>query len=85
MSKLVLQLAEVPACVSESIDVCLKAHGLSLSRELLVELGNNVAQGLYSIDQQLEAFCSCGWSGTADDADGHRCSLDAADCAGGVR
>lgn len=75
MSKLILPLAEVPACVRESIDVCLKAHGLSLSPELLLELGNNVAQGLYSIDEQLEASCSCGWYGTTDQADDHRCSL----------
>lgn len=54
MSKLLLPLTAIPPCVRESIDVCLKAHGLSLSPELLTELGNNVAQGLYSIDEQPE-------------------------------
>jgi hypothetical protein len=51
VTRLVLPLAEIPACISESVKTCLAAHGLSLSEPVLVELGNNAAQALFSIDQ----------------------------------
>lgn len=51
MTKLVLPLAEIPACISDAVKSCLAAHGLSLSEPVLVELGNNAAQALFSIDQ----------------------------------
>ena len=53
-AKVVMKLAEMPACIRDSIRTCLAAHGMTLSPELLVELGNNVAQGLTSLDEGLD-------------------------------
>lgn len=50
MTRLLLPLVEIPPCVRESLRVCLKAHDIELPEEVLVECGNNVAQGLFSID-----------------------------------
>lgn len=49
--RITLPLRAAPACLSESIAVTLRAHGLSLSAEILRELGNNLAQALVSLDE----------------------------------
>lgn len=50
MSKVLLVLAEMPACIRDSMRACLAAHGLKLDEPLLIEISNNVAQGLVSLD-----------------------------------
>ena len=49
--KLLLPLHEIPPVLRESIRCCLAAHGMTLSEPLVVELGNNLAQALISIDE----------------------------------
>lgn len=46
-----LPLAAMPAAISESVAVALKAHGLSFSPDLLSEIGRNVAQALCALDE----------------------------------
>lgn len=83
MTRLLLPLAEMPACITDSVRVCLAAHGLTLSEEVLVELGRNAAQALISIDEtpieddvEYDAGCSCGWKGPADLAADHPCRFE---------
>lgn len=52
-TKMTLPLAEMPAAISDSIAVTLKAHGLTFSPELLGELGRNTAQALCALDENL--------------------------------
>lgn len=78
MSRMVLPVSEIPGVIRESTRCVLVAHGFAIVdkrgalitderlEQLLRELGNNVAQGLYSIDETPN-----------DDADE---ALDAKEC-----
>lgn len=48
-----LPVKEMPAAISESVELVLKAHGLSLSPDLLSEIGRNTTQALFSLDEGL--------------------------------
>jgi hypothetical protein len=49
-----LPMADMPAAISESIAVTLKAHGLSLSPDILREIGNNTTQALCALDVAID-------------------------------
>jgi len=53
VSKMTLPLAAMPAAISQSVADVLKVHGLTLTPDLLRELGNNVTQALYGLDVSL--------------------------------
>ncbi len=50
MTKMTLPMEQMPSAISESVTAVLQAHGLTLSPELLRELGNNVTQALWALD-----------------------------------
>lgn len=59
-----LPVAKMPAVISASTETTLAAHALKLSPDVLRELGNNIAQALYSLD--LAAFGGPEEPSTAD-------------------
>lgn len=50
MIKMTLPMASMPSVIRESIATALLAHGLTLSDDMLDELGRNVTQALWSLD-----------------------------------
>ena len=49
-----LPMAAMPAAISKSVTDVLAVHGLSLSADLLREIGRNCTQVLYNLDPTLE-------------------------------
>jgi hypothetical protein len=54
-----LPMADMPAAISDSIAVTLKAHGLSLSPDVLRELGTNTAEML-AVAETLRSLAHAG-------------------------
>lgn len=50
-ARMTLPVAAMPAAIADTVAVTLRAHGLSLSPELLSELGRNTTQALYALDE----------------------------------
>lgn len=55
MTKMTLPMVEMPGVIRESVRAVLCVHGLTLSPDLLREIGNNTTQALYGIDENLDS------------------------------
>lgn len=53
MSQMKLPMAQCPSVISESVAKVLLVHGVTLAPDILNELGRNVTQALYSLDESL--------------------------------
>lgn len=65
MTKMTLPMARMPAAIAESVAAVLNVHGLSLSPDLLSEIGNNTTQALFALDEPLMRY-ELGYTETYD-------------------
>ena len=54
MSRFHLEVREMPGVITESARAVFAAHGLTVTPEILREIGNNATQALASIDENPE-------------------------------
>lgn len=52
--RITIPLKQSPAVIVESARAVLAFHGIAITEDQLRELGNNIAQGLVSLDEGLE-------------------------------
>lgn len=50
-TRMTLPMDKMPSAIAESVATTLRAHGLTLSPELLREIGNNTTQALWDLEE----------------------------------